>query len=87
MKSKSFVSINDLTREKILSLLETAEKFEENPNRDILKGKIVGSLFLSHLQEHASVLRLQPTDLARASSVSAMRQQVQQPKAKHLKTP
>ena len=45
MKSKSFVSINDLSREKILSLLETAEKFEENPNRDVLKGKIVGSLF------------------------------------------
>ncbi len=45
MKSRSFVSINDLSREKFLSLLETAEKFEENPNRDILKGKIVGSLF------------------------------------------
>ena len=45
MKSKSFVSINDLSREKILALLDTAEKFEENPNRDILKGKIVGSLF------------------------------------------
>ena len=45
MKSKSFVSINDLSREKILSLLEVAEKFEENPNREILKGKIVGSLF------------------------------------------
>ena len=35
MKSKSFVSINDLSREKILSLLETAETFEENPNRDL----------------------------------------------------
>ena len=45
MRSKSFVSINDLSREKILSLLEVAEKFEENPNREILKGKIVGSLF------------------------------------------
>ena len=30
MKSKSLVSINDLSREKILSLLETAEKFEKN---------------------------------------------------------
>ena len=45
MKSKSFVSINDLSREKILSLLETAEKFEENPNSKILDGKVVGSLF------------------------------------------
>ena len=45
MKNKSFVSINDLTREKILSLLDTAEKFEANPNRDILSGKVLGSLF------------------------------------------
>ena len=45
MKSKSFVSINDLSREKILSLLEVAEKFEKNPNHNILDGKIVGSLF------------------------------------------
>ena len=45
MKSKSFVSINDLSREKILSLLEVAEKFEKNPNHNVLDGKIVGSLF------------------------------------------
>ena len=45
MKSRSLVSINDLSREKILTLLETAEKFEENPNRDILSGKVIGSLF------------------------------------------
>ena len=45
MKSKSLVSINDLSREKILSLLETAEKFEKNPNSKILDGKVVGSLF------------------------------------------
>ena len=42
MKSKSFVSINDLSREKIESLLKTAEKFEENPNSDILSGKVLG---------------------------------------------
>ena len=45
MKNKSLVSINDLSREKILSLLEIAEKFEENPNRDLLSGKVIGSLF------------------------------------------
>ncbi len=45
MKSKSLVSINDLSREKILSLLETASKFEENPNRNLLSGKVIGSLF------------------------------------------
>ncbi|MBR2416395.1 MAG: aspartate carbamoyltransferase [Bacteroidaceae bacterium] len=45
MKNNSLVSINDLSREKILSLLDTASKFEENPNRDILAGKVIGSLF------------------------------------------
>ncbi|MBR5336040.1 MAG: aspartate carbamoyltransferase, partial [Bacteroidaceae bacterium] len=45
MKKQSLVSINDLSREKILSLLDTASKFEECPNRDILAGKVVGSLF------------------------------------------
>ena len=45
MKSRSLVSINDLSREKILSLLETAEKFEKNPNSKILDGRVVGSLF------------------------------------------
>ena len=45
MKSRSLVSINDLSRDKILSLLETAEKFEQNPNSKILDGRVVGSLF------------------------------------------
>ncbi|MBR2301208.1 MAG: aspartate carbamoyltransferase [Bacteroidaceae bacterium] len=45
MKNSSIVSINDLSREKILALLEMAGKFEENPNRDILAGKVIGSLF------------------------------------------
>lgn len=45
MKNSSIVSINDLSREKILELLEMAGKFEENPNRDILAGKVIGSLF------------------------------------------
>lgn len=45
MKKRSLVSINDLSREKILQLLDVAKKFEENPNRDILAGKVIGSLF------------------------------------------
>ena len=45
MEKRSLVSINDLSREKILQLLDVAKKFEENPNRDILAGKVVGSLF------------------------------------------
>ena len=45
MKNRSLVSINDLSREKILSLLEMARKFEENPNRRLLADKVIGSLF------------------------------------------
>ena len=45
MKKKSLVSISDLSREEILSLLETARQFEQNPNRRLLEGKVVATLF------------------------------------------
>ena len=45
MKSNSLVSIADCTKEDILRLVEKAEKFEENPNRDLLKGKVCATLF------------------------------------------
>lgn len=45
MSNKSLVSINDLTKEEILELIEKASHFEANPNRDILAGKVVATLF------------------------------------------
>lgn len=45
MKNKSLVSIAELSKEKILYLLEMARLFEENPNRKILDGKVVATLF------------------------------------------
>lgn len=45
MKTKSLVSISDIGREEILSLLETARKFELNPNRRLLEGRVVATLF------------------------------------------
>ncbi|MDE5749778.1 MAG: aspartate carbamoyltransferase [Duncaniella sp.] len=45
MNTKSLVSISDLSRDEILSLLETARRFEENPNRRLLEGKVVATLF------------------------------------------
>ena len=45
MYTKSLVSISDLSREEILSLLDTAQKFEERPNRRLLEGKVVATLF------------------------------------------
>lgn len=40
-----FVTIADLSKEKIMYLLEMAQKFEKYPNRELLKGKVVATLF------------------------------------------
>ncbi len=45
MKPKSLVNINDYDRADILRILEMAEKFKNNPNRDLLKGKVCATLF------------------------------------------
>ena len=45
MSNKSLVSINDLSKDEILDLIEKASHFEQNPNRDILAGKVVATLF------------------------------------------
>ncbi|WP_304968315.1 aspartate carbamoyltransferase [uncultured Duncaniella sp.] len=45
MNTKSLVSISDISREEIMQLLETARKFEQNPNRRLLEGKVVATLF------------------------------------------
>lgn len=45
MNTKSLVSISDIGRAEILSMLETARKFELNPNRRLLEGRVVATLF------------------------------------------
>jgi aspartate carbamoyltransferase catalytic subunit len=45
MESHSLVTIADLSREKINYMLEMAQEFEKHPNREILKGKVVATLF------------------------------------------
>lgn len=45
MTTKSLVSIDDISRDEILSLLEDARFFEENPNHKILDGRVVATLF------------------------------------------
>lgn len=45
MRHKSFVSIADLTKEDILELIERAIYFEQNPNQELLKGKLCATLF------------------------------------------
>ena len=40
-----FVTIADLSKEKIMYLLEMAQEFEKYPHRELLKGKVVATLF------------------------------------------
>ena len=39
------MSIDDISREDILDLIERARYFEENPNHKVLDGKVVATLF------------------------------------------
>ena len=45
LHNSSLVSIADLSRDKILYLMEMAQEFERHPNRKLLDGRIVATLF------------------------------------------
>ena len=45
MENRSLVNIAQHSKEKILYLLEMAQEFEKHPNRKILNGKVVATLF------------------------------------------
>ena len=45
MDKHNFVTIADLSKEKIMYLLSMAKEFEQHPNRELLKGKVVATLF------------------------------------------
>lgn len=45
MEKQNFVTIADLTKEEILYLISMAQEFEKHPNRELLKGKVVATLF------------------------------------------
>lgn len=45
MEKHNFVTIADLSKEKILYLIKMAQEFEKHPNRELLKGKVVATLF------------------------------------------
>lgn len=45
MAEKSLVSITDYSKEKILQILQKAATFEENPNQEVLRGKVIATLF------------------------------------------
>lgn len=45
MEKNHFVTIADLSREEILYLISMAQEFEKHPNRELLKGKVIATLF------------------------------------------
>ncbi|NDW09248.1 aspartate carbamoyltransferase [Dysgonomonas sp. 520] len=45
MNRRSLVSITDYTKEDILRIISLTEKFDQNPNRRLLEGKVCATLF------------------------------------------
>lgn len=45
MEKLDFVTIADMSKEEIMHLIRMAEEFEKSPNRELLKGRIVATLF------------------------------------------
>ncbi|MFC0878635.1 aspartate carbamoyltransferase [Saccharicrinis sp. FJH2] len=45
MEHKSLVSITDYSKEEILRIVDLAAYFEKNPNQNLLKGKVIATLF------------------------------------------
>lgn len=45
MSNKSLVSITDYSKDDILRILNLTQKFDENPNRRLLEGKVCATLF------------------------------------------
>ena len=45
MENRSLVTIADLSKEKLMYLLRMAGEFEKHPNRKLLEGKVVATLF------------------------------------------
>jgi len=45
MKNRSLVSIDDLSTEEVLKILDDAAEFEKNPVQKLLEGKVIATLF------------------------------------------
>lgn len=63
MSKNSLVSISDYSKDEILSILDSAAKFESNPNQKTLAGKVIATLFFepstrTRLSFETAVIRL-----------------------------
>ena len=48
MGKKNLISITDFSQEEILKIMELATRFEADPHRQVLAGKVIASLFDPH---------------------------------------
>lgn len=78
----SLVTIANLSRDKIMYLITMAQEFEKNPNRKILDGRIIATLFLSLPRVPVFPLRPPPTVWERVSSVLPILRSPVRPKGK-----
>ncbi len=63
MHNKSLVSITDYSKEEYIKILDLAAQFEQNPNQELLQGKLVATLFFepstrTRLSFEAAISRL-----------------------------
>ena len=45
MEKHNFVTIADLNKDELMYLIQMAQEFEKHPNRDLLRGKVIATLF------------------------------------------
>ena len=86
MDKHNFVTIADLTKEKILYMIEMAQEFEKHPNRELLKGKVVATLFFEPSTRTRLSFETAANRLALASSALPTRRLRVAPKAKPSRT-
>ena len=53
MQGKSLVSINDLTREEIIAILDMAELYSQQPRQKVLEGHVGRLCSLNHRRVRA----------------------------------
>ena len=53
MENRSLVTIAEHSKEKILYMLNMAKEFEAKPNRHLLDGKVVATLFFERVETGA----------------------------------
>ena len=82
MENSIVVNSDEHSKEKILYMIDMAKEFEAPPNRHLLDGRVVATLFSSRPPVHASVSKRLPTDWEHESSVSRIRKPPVRPKAR-----